>query len=164
MRIAFVRFLSLLMMLLLTACSSITTPKGEDFLGHKVQCMRYFIYEICVRDFDVDNEVDFAYFNDTKETFLYRADLAQSQIVDLGFPMHRCVQVLNKETQQAANKLLLIDKTDPAKERSRVKKAMVDSYSSYAPRVKACNKKYNNEVKLPDLKKDSFGEEEFEEF
>lgn len=159
-----VRLLSIFTLLFMVACSSITTPEQDNFVDHNVQCMRYFIYEICVRDFDADKQVDFVYFNDTQETFLYRSDIEPSKLVGLGFPMHRCVQLLNDETQQAANDLLLVSKEDSYQEKSRIKKAMVDSYASYAPTVKACNKKYNNEINLPDEDEESFGEEEFEEF
>jgi len=57
----------LLCALLLDGCAS---DPGPASLG-AVRCESFFIYRLCVGDLDRSGDVDFMYFDDTKEIFMY---------------------------------------------------------------------------------------------
>jgi len=87
-------------MALLAGCAS--APVKED-VG-KLTCESFLIYDLCIRDLTGDGLVDYMYFDDTKEIFLYREGNKMQVAKEMA--LHRCAMPMTESTLRQSTKLL----------------------------------------------------------
>jgi hypothetical protein len=122
----------LLLVLWLGACAS--TPGNVRPPG-KEHCESFFIYVLCISDLDADGQVDYMYFDDTREIFMY-ADHMLSQLNDV-LPLHACAIPMSDRTRDYSSQLLYGDDLGISA-RLVVKGKMAVSYRAAQPAVDAC--------------------------
>ncbi|WP_439107950.1 hypothetical protein [Congregibacter sp.] len=116
----------------LAGCAS--TPDDLRPPG-KEHCESFFIYVLCISDFDVDGQVDYMYFDDTKEIFMY-ADSMLSELVDV-MPLHACAVPMRENTRDLSSQLLYSDDLTLSA-RLAVKAKLAVSYRAAQPAINAC--------------------------
>lgn len=119
--------------LLVTACGSI---QRDGPAGH-AQCERFFIYDLCVADVDRDGRVDYMYFDDTREIFMFAAD-RRTELRDV-MPFHRCAIPMSASTREYSSQLLYGEELG-LRERMQLKGRLISNYRASQPAVDACNR------------------------
>ena len=71
--------------LLLAGCS---TAYLANRPANDLYCDNFVLYEMCARDSNRDGIVDYTYFQESKEIFMYRDRLPRR--IPAGFGVHRC--------------------------------------------------------------------------
>jgi hypothetical protein len=120
--------------LLLAACAAVdehTAPPGVQ------RCEGFFIYDLCVNDLGGDGDVDFMYFDDTREIFMYaRSELeAASQVL----PLHPCAIPMSDSTREYSSQLLYGEEL-PLTQRLALKGRLIANYRKSQPAISACNR------------------------
>jgi hypothetical protein len=100
-------------------------------------CERFFIYDLCLSDLDEDGDVDFMYFDDTKEIFMYAATALEE--VSSVMPLHECAIPMSTDIRSQSSQLLYGDSL-PLSERLAVKGRLINSYRKAQPAISACNR------------------------
>lgn len=125
--------------ILLLVLSGLAACSSTDFEGQRPvsaqYCDNFMIYDMCARDINRDGEVDFVYFTDTNEVFMYRQGLRR-------FPQdldrHRCAQEMDPDLIATTSRLFYIDGDTSFLEKQDIRGAMMIKYIAYMPRVSAC--------------------------
>ena len=116
---------------LLVACSNL------DMEGLQPASHNFLIYDMCARDTNRDGVVDYVYFTDTDEIFMFREG------ADRRFPedllVHECAQMMDEDLVATTSRLLFIDEETGYLERQDIRGAMMIKYIAYMPEVTACN-------------------------
>lgn len=124
-----------LLALLLGACSSM------DITGMRpvssTYCDNFMIYDMCARDTNRDGIVDFVYFSDTHDIFMYREGAERRFPEEHG--VHRCAQPMDEDLVATTSRLFYIDDETPYLERQDIRGSMMIKYIAYMPEVTACN-------------------------
>lgn len=118
----------------LAACGS-TAIDGQRPVSAQY-CDNFMIYDMCARDTNRDGEVDYVYFTDTNEVFMYRQGLRRMPR-DLG--RHRCALEMDPELVATTSRLFYIDDDTSFLEKQDIRGSMMIKYIAYMPRVTACN-------------------------
>lgn len=121
----------------LTGCAGI--PE-DDAVGARpvgeLRCESFFIYDLCVADLDRNGDVDYMYFDDSREIFMFeptmRADLARV------LPFHPCAIPMSDNNRRYSSQLLYSDSLSFS-QRLSVKAKLAVSYRAAQPAVSACN-------------------------
>ncbi|HJO12592.1 MAG: hypothetical protein QGG67_07250 [Gammaproteobacteria bacterium] len=121
--------------LLLSSCG-VFFSEGERPVNVLV-CDSFLVYDMCAQDLDADGVVEFVYFDDNYEIFLYRAG-TEDRVPD-NLIMHRCAQEMDDNIIGSASRILYISDSTPLLEKTDIKGSMMISYISYMPRVASCN-------------------------
>lgn len=84
----------------------------------------------------MDQRVDYMYFDDTREIFMYEASMARA----LGpvLPFHACAVPMSRSTRDYSSQLLYDDNLSLA-DRLRIKGQLILNYRAAQPAVDACN-------------------------
>jgi hypothetical protein len=133
-RISPVRTCCLLALVLVSACAPVdqrSAPFGF------ISCERFFIYDLCLSDLDEDGAVDFMYFDDTKEIFMYAAKALEE--VSSVMPLHECAIPMSADIRSQSSELLYGESL-PLSERLVVKGKLINSYRKAQPAISACNR------------------------
>jgi hypothetical protein len=127
------RIAALLLALSVAGCAP--TPERTPPPGTS-SCESFFIYVLCIADLDADQRVDYMYFDDTREIFMYEASMAQA----LGsvLPFHACAIPMSRSTRDYSSQLLY-DETLSIADRLRIKGQLILNYRAAQPAVDACN-------------------------
>lgn len=153
------RIYPLTLFVLLTACAS--GERERALPVNTLVCDSFLIYDMCAQDLNGDGEVEFVWFADTYEVFLFREDTAHRVPDDL--TLHRCAQQMNDDIVRNASMLFFIDDDTGHVARLDIKGALIASYMSYIPRVNRCNAQYEDGAPAIEPPADEF-DFEFEEF
>lgn len=121
-------------LLLLLSCAS---TDGPARLG-TLRCERFFVYSLCVSDLDRDGRVDFMYFDDSREIFMY-ADEERAALDGL-LPFHDCAIPMSTSTREYSS-ALLYGSDLPLSERLALKGRLLRNYRDAQPAVEACNRR-----------------------
>lgn len=126
---------------LLVACSNLDTeglqPASFNY------CDNFLIYDMCARDTNRDGVVDYVYFTDSEEIFMFREGADRRFPADL--LVHECAQMMDDDLVATTSRLLFIDEETGYLERQDIRGAMMIKYIAYMPEVTACNMR-NEEV------------------
>lgn len=126
---------SLLLGMVLASCA------GSDINGQRPvsanYCDRFMIYDMCARDTNRDGIVDFVYFEDTSEVFMFREGMDGRLPRSLG--RHRCAMEMDEDLVSTTSRLFYIDEQTPFLEKQDIRGSMMIKYIAYMPRVSACN-------------------------
>lgn len=139
-----VRSLRLLMWslpLLLSACGSFSIDGLRPV--NALYCDNFLIYDMCARDTNRDGVVDFVYFSDTREVFMYRSDW-EGEFPDQ-HGTHRCAMAMDEDLVVTTSRLFYIDEDTTYLEKQDIRGAMMIKYIAYMPEVSACNMRAEKE-------------------
>ena len=140
---------------MLTSCANIDVKTVKPISDK--YCDSYFNYPMCVKDVTGDGEIDFMYFSDTKEIFMLATDIDAPKSE---FPLHECVQAMDKDMRNVGSQLLHIDENTPTLQKTQLKTRLIFEYTRYIKNINSCHKP--EEYATPEIDSD-FGEEDFEE-
>jgi hypothetical protein len=130
--------LALLFALCLGGCAG--TPELNRPPGIQ-GCESFFIYVLCVSDLDENGQVDYMYFDDSRDIFMYEETmLAQLEGV---LPFHDCAIPMSKSTRDYSSQLLY-DEALGLAERLRLKGKLIMNYRAAQPAVDACHSASHN--------------------
>lgn len=118
--------------LLLGGCA--TTPDDVRPAG-KEHCESFFIYVLCISDLDMDGQVDYMYFDDTRDIFLYAEDML-NQVTQV-LPLHPCAIPMSENTRDLSSRLLYSEGLGISAKLA-LKGKMAVSYRAAQPAVDAC--------------------------
>ena len=129
----------------LAAC--VSAPQQQRVLPGRHSCEAFFIYIICVGDIDRSGDVDYVYFGDDYQIFMY-AQAMREALNALGQPWHRCVVPMSERTREHSSRLLYGEELGLS-ERLAVKGKLLRSYRASQSAIEACNAQGKNPGKTP---------------
>lgn len=132
------RSLGIAIVLLLNACGSL--PVGVQPVNTEY-CDNFLVYDMCARDTSGNGIVDFVYFTDSLEVFMFRPGADENIPSDLG--RHRCAMPMDEELMSTTSRLFFIDDSTSFIERQDIRGAMFLKYVAYMPEVSACNLRHD---------------------
>lgn len=100
-------------------------------------CESFFIYVLCVTDANSDGSVDYMYFDDTREIFMYDGS-PDNHLLSV-MPLHRCAIPMDRDSQAVSSRLLYEDLG--LAERLALKGNLIRNYRSAQAAVDACYNK-----------------------
>jgi hypothetical protein len=125
--------LAIVILFSLAACTS--GPRLANTAGvHR--CEAFFIYEICIADRDRDHAVDFMYFGDDLQIFMY--DVAQRDALEDVQPFHECAVPMSRNIRETSTELLYADDLSLT-QRLALKGSLIKDYREAQPAIDACN-------------------------
>jgi hypothetical protein len=92
---------------------------------------------MCARDSNRDGIVDYTYFQESKEIFMYRERLPRR--IPEGFGVHRCAMPMEEDLIATSSRVFYIDESSSLLERTDIRSAMMLKYMTKLPEVTACN-------------------------
>ena len=123
------------MIISVAACNSVRIV--STIPTNNVYCDNFLIYEMCAEDLDNDGIVEYVYFADTVEVFLYRQG-ARDSIPDR-LHMHRCIRVMDEGLVETTNRVFEVTNDTTYLEKQDIRGAMMIKYFAYLPEITACN-------------------------
>jgi len=126
---------ALVLAMVLLSCSS-SSFDGERPVSANY-CDKFMIYDMCARDTNRDGVVDFVYFEDTSEVFMYRGGMGGRIPGNLG--RHQCAMEMDEDLVATTSRLFYIDDQTTFLEKQDIRGSMMIKYIAYMPRVTACN-------------------------
>ena len=120
---------------LLGLAGCVTRP--GDAIGRAVhRCEAFFIYEICIADYDHNGSVDYIYFGDDLQIFMFAE--AMLPLLDGVQPFHACAVPMSSAVRKNSSRLLYGDELSLS-ERLAIKGRLIGDYRSAQPAIDACN-------------------------
>jgi hypothetical protein len=92
---------------------------------------------MCAQDLNGDGVVEYVYFEDTKNVFMYREGTDVDIPTDLS--LHPCAQLMDEELIATTSRVFYMNEETTYLERQDIRGAMMLKYVSYMPRVVTCN-------------------------
>jgi hypothetical protein len=126
------RFALLLISLCFIGCAS--TPQNSVLPGIQ-RCESFFIYILCITDLNQDGSVDFMYFDDTREIFMYEDSMRNA--VATVMPFHACAIPMSGEAREYSSQLLYSEGLTLS-QKLTLKGKMLTSYRKAQQAVDAC--------------------------
>ncbi|MEE4278243.1 MAG: hypothetical protein V2I82_07260 [Halieaceae bacterium] len=118
--------------LCLGACAS--QPDYSGFAG-KHRCESIFIYSVCIADRDASGTVDYVYFGDDLQVFMF--DPEQEAELRVRHRFHRCAVAMSDDTRELSSQLLYGEDLGLS-QRLAIKGRLIRSYRAAQPAVDAC--------------------------
>jgi hypothetical protein len=120
--------------LLLAGCS---TAHLANRPANALYCDNFVLYEMCASDSNRDGIVDYTYFQESKEIFMYRDRLPRR--IPVGFGVHRCAMPMEEDLIATTSRVFYIDESSSLLEKTDIRGAMMLKYMTKLPEVTACN-------------------------
>ena len=128
----------------LAACGS--APQQRALPGQH-SCEDFLIYVICVGDIDHSGDVDYVYFGDDYQIFMY-AQAMREPLNTLRQPWHECAIPMSENTREHSSRLLYGEALKLS-ERLAIKGKLIQSYRASQATVAACNAQRKNPGAVP---------------
>ncbi len=132
---------STMRVLALVTSSVFLASCAGNYLGERpvnsLYCDNFVLYEMCARDSNRDGIVDYTYFEETKEIFMYRNRLPRR--IPTGFGVHRCAMPMEEDLVVTTSRVFHIDESSSLLEKTDIRGAMMLKYMAKLPEVTACN-------------------------
>jgi hypothetical protein len=125
---------------LLIACLLLAGCSGTNLANrpaNNLYCDNFILYEMCARDSNRDGIVDYTYFQESKEIFMYRDRLPRR--IPAGFGVHRCAMPMEEDLIVTTSRVFYIDESSSLLEKTDIRGAMMLKYMTKLPEVTACN-------------------------
>lgn len=126
---------------LLLSCSLFLVSCAGSYLGERpannLYCDNFLVYEMCARDSNRDGIVDYTYFEESKEIFMYRDRLPRR--IPAGLGVHRCAMPMEEDLVETTSRVFYIDEDSSLLEKTDIRGAMMIKYIAKLPEVTACN-------------------------
>lgn len=123
-----------LSILTLNACG---LARLGDFPVSNLYCDNFLIYDMCAEDLNRDGVVEYVFFEDSLDVFMYREG-AEASIPDK-YGLHRCALLMDEDLVATTSRVFMVTDETTYLERQDIKGAMMIKYIAYMPRVTACN-------------------------
>lgn len=124
-------------------------------LANNRYCDSFMIYDMCAVDPNRDGRVDFVYFEDSDEVFMYsEGGLARKPA---SRPMHRCAQQMEEDLVEITSRLFYVDEDTSALEKNDIRGAMMIRYFAKLPEITACNLRAEQEAAAENDARESDG-------
>ncbi|PCI72959.1 MAG: hypothetical protein COB20_16515 [SAR86 cluster bacterium] len=134
------RFSSIRVVALVTSSLFLASCAGT-YLGERpannLYCANFVLYEMCALDSNRDGIVDYTYFQESKEIFMYRNRLPRR--IPSGFRVHRCAMPMEEDLVVTTSRVFYIDDSSSLLEKTDIRGAMMLKYMTKLPEVTACN-------------------------
>ena len=130
----------------MAAC--VTAPEQRALPGRH-SSESFFIYILCVADLDEDGVVDYMYFGDDFQIFMY-AESMRERVNTVGQPWHECAIPMSASTREYSSQLLYGEDLGLAA-RLGVKGRLIQNYRAAQPAVESCNPQREVPGAVPDL-------------
>lgn len=127
-------------LVLLSSCVLLAGCSGVNLAEQPVNdlyCDNFVLYEMCARDSNRDGIVDYTYFQESNEIFMYRNRLPRR--IPAGFGVHRCAMPMEEDLIATTSRVFYIDDSSSLLERTDIRGAMMLKYMTKLPEVTACN-------------------------
>ena len=131
--------------LMLASCGSL--PEGQR-PTNALYCDNYLMYDMCAEDQNRDGIVDFVYFTDSEEIFMFREGVQERYRGNRD--VHRCAQTMDENLVATTSRVFYVDDETSFLERQDIKGAMMIKYIAYMPEVTACNMRHDQAAELSD--------------
>ncbi len=102
-----------------------------------VYCDNFLVYDMCAQDLNGDGEVEYVYFADSLDVFMYREGGIDN--VPAPHEIHRCAQLMDEDLVATTSRVFTVTDNTSYLEKQDIRGAMMLKYISYMPRVTACN-------------------------
>lgn len=112
-----------------------TRPQDPTLVGRH-HCESFFIYSVCVADRDENRFVDYMYFGDDLQIFMYD-EAARENLVGVQ-PFHECAIPMSDSNRELSSKLLYGEDLGLSA-RLSLKGRLIRNYRAAQPAVDACN-------------------------
>jgi hypothetical protein len=133
---------------LLSSCLFILQSCVGSFLGERpansLYCDNFLVYDMCAQDVNHDGIVDFTYFEDSLEVFMFREG-ALDRISD-NLKMHRCARAMDEDLITTTSRMFYIDDETSYIEKTDIRGALMIKYMAWIPEVTACNLRADQEA------------------
>ena len=126
--------LAITTLLALSSCAM--EPPGISTTG-ALYCDNFLVYEMCAQDMNLDGVVEYVYFPDSNEIFMYRAGTDGEVPADL--QMHRCAVMMDEDLVATTSRVFYVDEATSYLEKQDIRGAMLIKYIAYMPGVTACS-------------------------
>lgn len=123
---------ALLLLMWISACTTVSDVQRP--LGEQI-CESFFIYVVCIADLDRNGRVDYMYFDDTRDIFMYDESMREQLATVL--PLHPCAIPMSASTKDTSS-ALLYGKELPVTKRLGLKARLLRNYQVAQPAVDAC--------------------------
>lgn len=127
----------------LVGCRFSLEGKG---LTNNLYCDNFLIYNMCASDPNNDGVVDFVYFTDSEEVFMFNEGGLERK--PSGQPVHRCVKQMEDDLVATTSRLFYLDDNSSALEKTDIRGSMMVKYLAYLPEITACNLRAEEAEKL----------------
>ena len=146
-----IRSISSRIIFALTGAALLTSCAG-NYVGKRpvnsLYCDNFMIYEMCARDTDRDGIVEYVYFDDSKEIFMYRDALPRRLPRDIG--VHRCARAMDESLVATTSRMFHIDEDTSLLEKTDIRGSLMIKYIAWMPEVTACNMRADTELATSD--------------
>jgi len=150
------RVIALGLLLGLVGCGSNTLKQATG----KLACESFFIYDLCIHDLTGDGLVDYMYFDDTKEIFMFRPGY-EDQVAAV-MAMHRCAMPMTEPALRNSSELLYME--DRGLGSAMVLKGkLVSNYMQVKGQIDDCFYEDTESDQTPAAEEDDFFSEEWED-
>ena len=118
-----------------SACGSMDSRPVADsnVTTVKTSCESFFVYDMCMTDSTRDGRVDYAWFADDREIFLYRPGVPLPEAL----PLHRCAMAIGDKVAEYGSRLLYDEDLNLLQEMD-VKRKLLVNYMAAKSRVDDC--------------------------
>ncbi len=121
------------LLLTLASCGLVTLA---DRPANDLYCDNFLVYDMCAQDLNHDGIVEFVYFPDSMDVFMYRGDAELNIPEELG--LHRCAILMDDQLVATTSRVFYIDEETSYLERQDIRGAMLIKYIAHMPGVTAC--------------------------
>ena len=119
---------------LVSGCASLERDQAVSAAGDgKTRCGSFFVYDMCLTDSKGDRRVDYMYFADTREVFMYSHGASLPEELAL----HRCAMVMQEDVVVHSSSLLYGENLGLLEEMD-VKRKLLVSYMAAKNNVDGC--------------------------
>jgi len=147
---------------ILAGCQS--TPTAEDEVSHPQaapvafhRCSGFFVYEICLADVEGDRVVDYVYFGDDLQIFMYREGVSLPD----SMPLHRCRRPMTPEVTDIGSELLYLENGSLLTELD-LKRRLLVRYLAAKDEVDECYGGDSSKGIRTDTVEEDFADDEFD--
>ncbi len=105
--------------------------------ANSLYCDNFLIYEMCARDTNRDGIVEYVYFDDSKEIFMYRDELPRRLPAEID--VHRCARAMDDSLVETTSRMFYIDESTSLLQKTDIRGALMIKYIAWMPEVTACN-------------------------
>lgn len=135
----FLRLLPLLGSILLAACQSM--PEGER-PANALYCDNFMVYGMCARDVNKDGVVDYVYFEESEQAFMFRP--GAERLFPRNLVMHPCATAMDEEVVATTSRVFYVDEQTTLLEKTDIRGSLMLKYMAALPEITACNLRGEN--------------------
>ena len=128
------RFLPVAFSAIVMGCQSL--PEGAR-PANALYCDNFMVYGMCARDMNKDGEVDFVYFEDSKQAFMFRR--GAERLFPRNLEMHPCATPMDEDVVTTTSRVFFVDEETTLLEKTDIRGNLMLKYMAALPEITACN-------------------------